>query len=121
MSTITPDDAVTAADLAAEIGEIRGQLREFNARHQAPQQVPTRPLTEICQNARRATCAVCWQTGRLPCVTHPQTGADGYHIDRLGRAYQLGYITSRDLDAALSAAAVVTAAAVIYDAPDGER
>jgi hypothetical protein len=120
MSTITPDDAVTAADLATEIAEIRGQLREFNARHQPPQQAP-RPLHEIGQDARRVNCGQCWQVPGLPCTTHRETGDDGYHVARLDQARRRGLISEADFGVILVTAGVFTSATIIYDTPDGAR
>jgi hypothetical protein len=84
LSTITSDDAVTAADLAAEIAAICGQRRKFNARHAGPLDVPSRPLAEIYRDARRADCG-CWTyyPTELCAFTGPAGEPGGVHMARL--------------------------------------
>ncbi len=78
-----------------------------------------RPLHEIIADARRANCGQCWQVPGLPCVTHPETGAAGYHVARFGRAMRRGLISGPDLVAALAVPVVFTNSTVIYT--DGAR
>ena len=78
-----------------------------------------RPLHEVCEDARRANCGHCWQVPGPPCVTDPETGADGWHVARFGRAMRRGLISGPELIAALAVPQVFTNATVIYE--DGSR
>ena len=78
-----------------------------------------RSLHEVCQATRRANCGQCWQVPGLPCVTHPETGADGLHVARFARAMRRGLISGSELIAALSTGQPFTNATVIY--ADGAR
>ncbi len=80
-----------------------------------------RSLHEIIADARRANCGQCWQVPGLPCVTHPEAGADGLHVARLGRAMRRGLITGPELVAVLTTLPAFTNATVVYDAPGGAR
>lgn len=71
-------------------------------------------LHAVCEAARMANCGECWQTPGSPC-THGETGADGYHVARLGRAARRGLITGPDLIAVLQALVVFTSSTVVFD------
>jgi len=81
----------------------------------APEALTVRPLPEICQAARRATCGECWQVPGKPCTP------EGDHVARFGRAMRCGLISGPDLLAVLGTLGAFTTATVIFDAPDGAR
>jgi hypothetical protein len=86
-----------------------------------------RSLHEICEDARRANCGVCWALPGDECVftTAPASvpvtrdtamlSLRGYHVGRFGRAMRRGLISGPDLVAVLQAAVVFTLSTVIYD------
>jgi hypothetical protein len=86
----------------------------------APAVPQARSLHEICEAASMANCGECWQAPGTPC-THSETGADGYHVARLGRAARRGLITGQDLIAVLQALVVFTSSTVVYDIPEAAR
>jgi hypothetical protein len=77
-----------------------------------------RSLHEICEAAGLANCGECWQAPGTPCA-HSETGAEGYHVARFGRAQRRGLISGPDLIAVLSKLVVFTSATVVYDIPGG--
>ena len=80
-----------------------------------PETIPQpRSLAEICDDVREANCGHCWQTPGLPCVTHPETGRDGYHVARFNRAMRRGLISGPELADVLARPETFTNATVIY-------
>ena len=86
----------------------------------APAVPQAHDLHAICEAASMANCGECWQAPGTPC-THSETGADGYHVARLGRAARRGLITGPDLIAVLQALVVFTDSTVVYDTVGGAR
>lgn len=81
-----------------------------------PETIPQpRSLAEVCDDVRQANCGHCWQTPGLPCVTHPETGRDGYHAARFARANRRGLISDTELAAATWTTGDLTNATVIYE------
>jgi hypothetical protein len=73
-----------------------------------------RPLGEICQAARQATCGECWQVPGKPCTP------GGDHVARFGRAMRRGLISGPDLLAVLGTLDAFTTATVV-EMPGGAR
>jgi hypothetical protein len=65
-----------------------------------------------------ANCGECWAGPQRPC-TSGETGADGFHLARLIRAYRRGLISAPALAALLNELVVFTTATVVYDEPPG--
>jgi hypothetical protein len=87
----------------------------------APSPPAAHSLHEICEAARLANCGECWQVPGKPC-TVSESGAEGFHVARLGRALRRGLISGTDLIAVLQALVVFTNSTVVYDqAPAGAR
>jgi hypothetical protein len=98
----------------------------------APRPPMTRPLHEICEDARRANCGECWAPPGDECVFTtipvsvpvtpgtPVRPVRGYHVARFGRAMRRGLITGPDLMAVLDTAGAFTTSTVIY-VEAGER
>ena len=79
----------------------------------------SRPLAEICQSARMATCGECWQRPGVACVV--RDGQPGDHVARFGRAARRGLITGRELVWVLYDLGVFTLATVVWEPAGGAR
>lgn len=77
---------------------------------------PATAPAEVCAEARRVPCGHCWRERGLPCVTNPDTAAEGLHMARFIRAHRKGLISETELGAVLHAASVLTHGSVIWQA-----
>src|SRR5262249_35706486 len=75
-----------------------------------------RPLAEICEAARQATCGECWQVPGVPCTQTPE----GDHVARFGRAARRGLISGAELVSVLGRFDAFTTATVV-ETPGGAR
>jgi hypothetical protein len=74
-----------------------------------------RRLAEVCADARLVLCGHCDQSPGLPCVTHPENSASGFHLARFARAYRRGLVSEDELTGVFYAEPIFTSGTVIYE------
>ena len=78
-----------------------------------------RPMAEIRELARLATCGQCWAYPGEPCAVPPGSGPGSYHLARYDRACRRGLISGADMAAVLTSAGPLLSPAAVIDAREG--